>query len=61
MQVERIIDGEFLELNQRDRNALVAEYDADCENLDFICPTFESWLVAKLWDARNTLISYGIQ
>lgn len=56
----RVIDGEFLELNQKDRDTLIAEYNADCELLDCICPTFESWLSAKLWDARNVLISHNI-
>lgn len=58
--MQRINDGEFLELNQKDRNVLVAEYDADCEVLDCICPTFENWLSAKLWDTRNILISYRL-
>ena len=59
--MQRILDGEYLGLNQKDVDVLIGEYDADCELLDCVCPTFERWLAAKLWDTRNTLISYGIR
>ncbi len=51
--MERVIDGEFMPLNRGDAATLIAEYDSDCERCDIICPTFESWLIAKLWDARE--------